>query len=84
MKRSDVTFGQLDKALRSLGFKAQPTKRDPPGRAYTHKAGAIIAIPSYRDNERVYEHHLIAARVELENFGLADASLFAAKLQKAG
>ncbi|MFO0964823.1 MAG: hypothetical protein U0793_04435 [Gemmataceae bacterium] len=41
-------------------------------------------VPAYPDSDRVFEHHLLAARVELDNFGLADPSVFAAKLQKAG
>lgn len=85
MKRTDVTYGQLDKVLRSLGFSCRPTKKDPPGRFYEHKkTGAIVMIPDYPLTDRVYEHHLVAARGELENFGLADPTVFAAKLQKAG
>ncbi len=46
--------------------------------------GATIMLPVMPAGDKVYEHHLAAARLELENFGLADAALFAAKLQKAG
>jgi hypothetical protein len=85
MKRTDVTYSQLDKVLRSLGFSCRPTKRPPPGRFYEHKeSGAIIILPTFDESERVYEHHLVAVRTELDNFGLADPSVFAAKLQKAG
>jgi hypothetical protein len=85
MKRSNVTYGELDKVLRSLGFTSRPAKHDPPGRVYEHKeSGAIIMLPTYRESEKVFEHHLAAARTELDNFGLADPSVFAAKLQKAG
>jgi hypothetical protein len=85
MKRTEVTYGQLDKVLRSLGFSCRPTRKDPPGRIYEHqKTGAVIIIPAFPDSDHVYEHHLIAARGELENFGLADPSVFAAELQKAG
>lgn len=85
MKRTDVTYGQLDKVLRSLGFTCRPTKRPPPGCFYEHKeSGAIIILPPFDESERVYEHHLVVVRTELDNFGLADPSVFAAKLQKAG
>jgi hypothetical protein len=85
MRRTDVTYGQLDRVLRSLGFSCLPTLHDPPGRIFEHpEAGAIIMLPAVRDSEKVYEHHLAAARVELGNFGLADATVFAAKLPKAG
>jgi hypothetical protein len=85
MKRTEVTYGQLDKVLRSLGFSCRPTKNDPPGRIYEHeKTGAVVMLPEFPDSDRVFEHHLVAARTELDNFGLADPSVFAAKLQKAG
>jgi hypothetical protein len=85
MKRTQVTYGQLDKVLRSLGFSCRPARHEPPGRIYEHKeTGAIIMLPTFPETDKVYEHHLVAAQLELENFGLADAGVFAAKLQKAG
>jgi hypothetical protein len=85
MRRTDVTYGQLDKVLRALGFTVHPGRNDPPGRVYKHEdTGAIIMLPAYPKNDRVYEHHLAAARSELDNFGIADPTAFAAKLQKAG
>jgi hypothetical protein len=85
MKRTNVTYGQLDKVLRSLGFTWRPGSNDPPGRIYEHKtAGAIIMLPACSGSEKVYEHHLMAARSELDNFGIADPTTFDAKLQKAG
>jgi hypothetical protein len=83
MRRTDVTYGQLDRVLRSLGLSCRPAQHDPPGRIYEHKeAGAMIMLPVFRESDKVYEHHLAAARLELENFGLADPTVFAAKLQK--
>lgn len=85
MKRTEITYGQLDKVLRSLGFSCRPTKKSPPGRLYEHeKTGALIVLPAFADTEKVFEHHLVAARGELDNFGLADPSTFAEKLQRAG
>lgn len=84
MKRTDVTYGQLDRALRSLGFTCRPAKQDSPGRVYEHQTRATIMLPTMPAGEKVYEHHLAAARLELKNFRLADATLFAAKLQRAG
>src|SRR5262245_38104335 len=37
MKRTDVTYGQLDRVLRSLGFSCRLLKEDPPARVYEHK-----------------------------------------------
>jgi hypothetical protein len=85
MKRTDVTYGQLDKVLRSLGFSCRPSSHDPPGRIYEHaKTGAVIMLPPSSESDRVFEHHLVAVRVELDHFGLADPSVFAAELQQAG
>lgn len=85
MKRTHITYGQLDRALRSFGFNCGPTRNVPPGRYYDHpQSAAVILLPAYPESDGVYEHHLIMAQMELENFGLADATAFAAKLQKAG
>ncbi len=83
MKRSDVTYGQLDKVLRSFGFTCHPGENDPPGRIYEHEAaGARISLPAFPFSDKVYNHHLLAARMELEDFGIADPMTFAAKLRK--
>ena len=85
MNRTEVTYGQLDKVLRSLGFSCRPAKHEPPGRIYEHKdAGAVIMLPAVSESDRVFEYHLAAVRTELDNFGLANPTVFAAKLQKAG
>ena len=61
------------------------SQHDPPGRIYEHsETGAMILLSAFRDSDKVYEHHLAAARLELENFGLADPTVFAAQLHKAG
>jgi hypothetical protein len=81
----DVTYGQLEKVLRSLGFTCRPGNNDPPGRIYEHReTGATIRLPAFPETDKVFEHHLAAARGELDNFGIADPAVFTAKLQKAG
>ncbi len=83
MKRSDVTYGQLDQVLRSLGFSCHPSRTGPPGRVYEHKqAGALILLPALPENDKVFEYHLIAVRTELDNFGIATPTAFATELQK--
>ncbi|MFO0843808.1 MAG: hypothetical protein U0797_15670 [Gemmataceae bacterium] len=85
MKRTAVTYGQLDSVLRSLGFSCRPAEHDPPGRVYEHReSGAFIMLPDVTDGEKAFEHHVAAVRIELDNFGLAAPSVFAAKLQQAG
>ncbi|MBL8793159.1 MAG: hypothetical protein JNM56_04585 [Planctomycetia bacterium] len=84
MKRTEVTYGQLHEVLRSLGFAWRAARHEPPGRVYEHEVGAVVMLPVVSETERVFEHHLAAVRAELDNFGLAEPSVFAAKLQKVG
>jgi hypothetical protein len=85
VKRTDVTYGQLDSVLRSLGFSSRLVKGKPPARHYEHKeTGAFITMPPFPESDRVLEHHLVTVRVTLDGFGIADPRVFAAKLQKAG
>jgi hypothetical protein len=85
MKRTDVTYGQLDKVLRSLGFSCRVVRDDPPARMYEHGAsGASFIIPAFPMTDFVLEHHLIGARTTLDLFGITDPKAFDADLQKAG
>lgn len=85
MKRTEVTYGQLEKVLRSFGFTCRPGNRNPPGHIFEHpQTGAMVAFPAFPATDKVYEHHLVAARMELDDFGIADPATFEAKLRKAG
>lgn len=85
MTTTDVTYGQLDRVLRSLGFSSRLVEGKPPARFYEHKeTGAYITIPPLPETDPVMEHHLVTARVTLDGFGIADPRAFAARLQKAG
>ncbi len=85
MRRTGVTYGQLDRVLRSLGFSCRLVNKTPPVRVYEHReTGAEIRVPPFPDADRVLEHHLVTARVMLDEFGIADPTAFAAQLQKAG
>jgi hypothetical protein len=84
MKRTDVTYGQLDKALRALGFSCRLLTNDPPARLYEHKeSGALIIMPPFPETDFVLDYHLVAARTTVDRFGIADPKAFDAKLQKA-
>ena len=37
MNRTDITYGQLDKTLVSMGFKRRMLNDDPPARRYEHR-----------------------------------------------
>jgi hypothetical protein len=85
MKRTNVTYGQLNKVLRSLGFSCRLVKGDPPARRYEHKeSGALISMPPFPLTDFVLDYHLVAARTILDLFGIADPKVFDAQLQKAG
>jgi hypothetical protein len=85
MKRTEVTYGQLDKALRSLGFSCRVLQKEPPTRVYEHKeTGALLTIPPFPLTDFVLDPHLIAARTVADLFGIADPQAFDAKLQKTG
>jgi len=84
MSRTDFSYGQLDKVLRSLGFSFRVLKKDPPTRVYEHETGAIITIPPFPETDFLFAHHLMAARTTLDLFGIADPTVFDAKLRKAG
>ena len=85
MNRTEITYGQLEKVLRSLGFVCRPGKNVPPGLIFEHKAtGATVRLPAFPETDKVFEHHMVAVRGELDNFGIADPAAFAAKLQRAG
>ncbi len=85
MKRTNVTYGQLDRVLRSLGFSCRLATVRVPARVYEDtESGARITLPRFPETDRVLEHHLILVRTTLDSFGIADATVFAAKLQKAG
>jgi hypothetical protein len=85
MNTTDVTYGQLDRVLRSLGFACRLVKKEVESRRYEHKeSGALILLPAFPENDKVLEYHLVTVRVTLDNFGIANPTTFAAKLQKAG
>jgi hypothetical protein len=85
MKRAEVTYGQLDKVLRALGFSCRMVVKDGEARRYEHaQTGALILLPAYPEADNVLEIHLFMVRATLENFGISDPTTFDKKLQKAG
>jgi hypothetical protein len=85
MKRTEITYGQLDKVLHSLGFSCRVVKKEPPARVYEHEeTGASLIIPPYPMTDFVFEHHLVSARTTVDLFGITDPKVFDAKLQKVG
>jgi hypothetical protein len=85
MKTTDVTYGRLDKVLRSLGFSCRVLKREPHTRVYEHKeTGALLPIPPFPMTEFALPHYVVAARTMVDLFGIADPKVFDAEVRKAG
>ena len=85
VKRTNVTYGQLNQAMSLLGVSRRLIKNNPPANAYEHpERGLIIILPASSESTRVYGHHLVAVRTLLDNFGIAEPTVFDAELQKAG
>jgi hypothetical protein len=82
---NETTYGQLDRAIRALGFTRREVKLDVDAVVYTHPhSKAVIMLPPFPENQPVYPHHLLMVETELDNFGHATPTAFAAELQKAG
>lgn len=76
----EATYGQLDKVLRALGFKASVYEKDT--RVYKHpKTGALVTFPIHPDNEQVLPHHFVGTRMILDAFGIATPRELEAQLQ---
>jgi hypothetical protein len=85
MITTGVTYGQLNRVLHSFGFSCDWVQGNPPARHYEHKeTGAFITMPPLPNNDLVMEHHLVTVRVTLDEFGIADPTAFAARLNRAG
>ena len=85
MTRTKFTYGQLDRTLRAMNLSRRFLADDPPAYVYEHrKYGPLFTIPPFPENDRVLDFHLALARTMLDNFGIAEPTVFDAELQKAG
>jgi hypothetical protein len=81
---SEVTYGQVDKVLRALGFSCRTTTLQTKALVYEHQeTGAMILLPAAAANKKVLPHHLAAVQATLKEYGIADPLDLAAELQKA-
>jgi hypothetical protein len=84
-RRTNFTYSELDRVLRSFGFTSRLLTKDPPALRYEHKdTGAIISMPPFPKADRVLDYHLAAARATLDVYGIAEPKEFDAELEKAG
>jgi hypothetical protein len=69
MPDTTLTYGRLDRALRSLGFAARTVEGK--ARIYKHElTGATVILPDSPFEEPVIPHHLVVVDHVLDNFGL--------------
>ena len=85
MKKTDVTYGQIDKVLRSLGYSCRVVTKNKPTRVYEREEpDTWIMLPALPKEEPAWDYHLLYVRTTLDLLGIADPTVFDAKLQKAG
>ena len=66
MKRSEVTYGQLDRVLRLLGVSCRRVTEEPPAHVYAHKpSAASIILPAFPEGDQVPDYHYAAVRTTL-------------------
>lgn len=82
---SEVTYGRLDKVLRSLGFTCRTANLRTKALVYEHpQTGAMIILPEGPAGNPVLPHHLAAVQGTLKVHGIADPLDFTAEPQRAG
>jgi predicted RNA binding protein YcfA (HicA-like mRNA interferase family) len=75
-----VTFRQLQKTLNSLGFESQPVGGHV---IFRHlKTGAVLTVPNTEGTVRPI--YVSTAARQIANSGIATASTFESRLEKAG
>jgi hypothetical protein len=80
----EVTYGQMDKVLSSLGFSMRVVTVENKLRVYEHEqTGARLWLAFRPDDETVLPHHMAAVQGTLKVHGIADPLDFAMALQKA-
>jgi hypothetical protein len=66
---SDLSYGELDRILRSLGFDLRGPMEN--NKIYWHpQVEALITLPIFPDDQAVYQHHIDLTRLTLDTYGL--------------
>jgi len=81
---SELTYGRLDKMLRSLGFSCRTATLRTRALVYEHpQTGAMIILPEAPAGNRVLPHHVAAVQGTLKVHGIADPLDLTAEPQRA-
>jgi hypothetical protein len=82
MRKTPVSYGQLDSVLQSLGFKVRIEKGK--RRLYAHEpTGALMSLPDRKPTDLANATYLAAVRKVLSDYDIADEVEFASQLQEA-
>jgi hypothetical protein len=81
---TEVTYGQLDRVLRALGFSYRTVTLQTEAVVYEHQqTGAVVILPAASEWKRALPHHLAAVQGTLREYGIADPLNLARELQEA-
>jgi hypothetical protein len=79
---SEVTYGQLETALRALGFSLWGLEEK--NKVYRHEAtGALVVFPEFPPDSPVLPYHLLSTKSILQAYGIADSVGFTSELHQA-
>jgi hypothetical protein len=79
---TEVTYGRLEGALRSLGFSLRAVEEK--NKVYRHEGtGALVVLPEFPPDDPVIPRHLLAVRAILQAYGIANPTDLATQPQKA-
>jgi len=69
-----IHIRQLDQCAELPRLHLGTRNHDPPGRIYeTRPPARLSGLPAFVERTKSYEHHLVSARSELPDFGIADS-----------
>lgn len=79
MRKSVVTYAQLDSVLQALGFSVRINKGK--HRLYTHQeSGAVMSLPDARPGDAANATYVAAVRKVVTDYEIADDVEFTSRL----
>ncbi len=80
----NVTYGKLDRVLRTLGFSCRTANLQSEAFVYEHQhTGAVVILPAAADRKKALPQHVAAVQATLAEYEIADPLALAGELQKA-
>lgn len=78
---TQVTYGLLDRVLRSFDFTVWTTD-DERVLIYKHESGAQLSFPHFPPSMAAQPAHVVASRAQLDAFGIAEPAEFDERLRQ--